>query len=65
MEIDSKKYSFLVSAESLADLLKTREKFDLVAAYEKYIEKIHNAAEVAVLNGHEGNPIIISYVMIK
>ncbi len=65
MRIDSKKYNFLVSAESLADLLKTREKFDLVAAYEKYIERIHNAAECAVFNGYEGDPIIITYVMIK
>ncbi len=63
--VDEVKRSFLVSEEALADLIGTREKFDLIRAYNDHQDRIHSVAERLVRAQIEGNPIVITTAMLN
>lgn len=63
--VDEVKRSFSVSEEALADLIGTREKFDLIQAYNDHQDRIHRIAEKLVRAQIGGNPIVITTAMLN
>jgi hypothetical protein len=63
--INGEKYSFVVSEEALADLIQTRDKFDLTKTYIENQEHIHQVAEKLVRAGIHGDPILITTAILN